>query len=179
MYLSPTLACPVIIYQTRFDDVQWLKKCRVMHEFNTEKYASNNYQYKEEIMKIVSLFRLSTLVLLTGCKTVDVAETHEHKDIDKLEKQSTVSYSSCIKQNVKEYASNKSASHTEVAEATVASCLPQLRTMCQYDTEKFSSGISNRYAREQWKLGKTEECISHRSSFMRNILIRDLVEHRK
>lgn len=122
------------------------------------------------------LFLLLTVFVVNGCASYK--DSKEFKELENKYQAIDSELDECIKSNVRRYAKNVSATHTEVAEATVTSCSQHFSAMCSTIIQMHSLGISNKSARERWKLGKVEKCVSDTKKFMRDVLIRDLVEHR-
>ncbi len=127
-------------------------------------------------MKIIVLF---LPLILTGCGATNYKESSEYKHLDEQSSVNDKQFELCIKKHINEYAANASASHTEVAEATVTSCRSQLASICNNSVKKHALSISNTSQRNSFVLENSNKCITKRSEMMRQILIKDLVKNRK
>ena len=118
-------------------------------------------------------------IFIIGCSSIDHKETDEYKKYEIQLSNSKSSLNDCIKKYVNKYASNKSASHSEVAEATVTRCHSDFLSMCTATIEMGAMIITNVNMRNKYKLGEVDSCVQSRSEIVRKNLVRDLVENRK
>jgi hypothetical protein len=130
-------------------------------------------------MRIVLIFAL--LCVVSGCATSssrDFEGTQEYQELSTQLDADEIQLKECVGTYLNQYAANHTASHTEVAEATVSKCRTYIQSMCSATTDMAAMNIKNARARADWKVGVADKCVEKRSQLLRDIFIRELVEKR-
>lgn len=128
------------------------------------------------ILKVAAL--AFTTIITASCSSYNYKESDEYLQYEKLLEKNSMKVDTCIGTHIQQYSKNSKASHTEVAEATLMSCIDEIDNWCFALIEMHSLGISSYSHRQNWKHGKKQECIIKRRDLIRSTLITDMVQNR-